>query len=143
MPVRGDFTRGIFASVYTGCDLSEEGAFELYEEFYKGAAFTFVSPRPVDLKQVVNTNKCLVSLEKHGGKLVTILVYNAGDDSYDVIPEYNIIGESNGKVYIAAYPTDVQFDESDKKSYSDYMAVLDEVSKLKEGTEGCPLVFNN
>ena len=70
VPVRGDFTRGIFASVYTDCDLSEEGAFELYEEFYKGAAFTFVSPRPVDLKQVVNTNKCLVSLEKHGGKLV-------------------------------------------------------------------------
>ena len=80
---------------------------------------------------------------KHGGKLVTILAYDAGDDSYDVIPEYNVIGTSNGRKYIAAFPTDVQFDESDKKSYSDYMAVLDEVSKLKEGTEGCPLVFNN
>ena len=80
---------------------------------------------------------------KHGGKLVTILAYDAGDDSYDVIPEYNVIGTSNGRKYIAAFPTDVQFDESDKKSYSDYMAVLDEVSKLKEGTEGCPLVFND
>ena len=78
-----------------------------------------------------------------GGKLVTILAYDAGDDSYDVIPEYNVIGESNGKVYIAAYPTDVQFDESDKKSYGDYQAVFEEVSKLKAVTEGCPLIFNN
>ena len=62
---------------------------------------------------------------KHGGKLVTILAYDAGDDSYDVIPEYNVIGTSNGRKYIAAFPTDVQFDESDKKSYSDYMAVLE------------------
>lgn len=79
----------------------------------------------------------------HGGKLVTILAYDIGDDSYDVIPEYNIIGEKNGKVYIAAYPTDVQFDESDKKSYGDYMAVFEEVSKLKADTEDCPLIFNN
>ena len=78
-----------------------------------------------------------------GGKLVTILAYDAGDESYDVIPEYNVIGESNGKVYIAAYPTDVQFDESDKKSYGDYQAVFEEVSRLKADTEGCPLIFNN
>ena len=78
-----------------------------------------------------------------GGKLVTILAYDAGDESYDVIPEYNVIGESNGKVYIAAYPTDVQFDESDKKSYGYYQAVFEEVSRLKAGAEGCPLVFNN
>lgn len=87
-------------------------------------------------------NKAL-NKAKHGGKLVTILAYDVDDDSYDVIPEYNVIGESNGKVYIAAYPTDVQFDESDTKSYADYQAVFEEVSKLKEETEGCPLLFKN
>lgn len=70
VPVRGDFARGIFASVYTECDLSEEDAKALYEDFYRDAAFTFCSDAPLDLKQVVNTNKALVHVEKHGGKLV-------------------------------------------------------------------------
>lgn len=70
VPVRGDFARGIFASVHTDCDLSLEEARKLYEDFYADAAFTFVSRNPIDLKQVVNTNKCIVALEKHGDKLV-------------------------------------------------------------------------
>lgn len=70
VPVRGDFARGIFASVHTDCDLSLEDAQKLYEDFYADAAFTFVSRNPIDLKQVVNTNKCIVALEKHGDKLV-------------------------------------------------------------------------
>ena len=70
VPMRGDFTRGIFASVHTDCPLSEEEANQLYREYYKDAAFTFVTDFPVDLKQVVNTNKCLVHVEKHGSKLV-------------------------------------------------------------------------
>lgn len=70
VPVRGDFARGIFASVYTECGLSEEEATALYKDFYEDAAFTFYSDAPVDLKQVVNTNKALVHVEKHGGKLV-------------------------------------------------------------------------
>lgn len=70
VPVRGDFARGIFASAYTDCALSTEEAVALYKDFYKDAAFTFVSDKAVDLKQVVNTNKCIISLEKHGGKLV-------------------------------------------------------------------------
>ncbi|MCQ2115442.1 MAG: N-acetyl-gamma-glutamyl-phosphate reductase [Bacteroidales bacterium] len=70
VPVRGDFARGIFASVHTDCDLSLEEAQKLYEDFYADAAFTFVSRNPIDLKQVVNTNKCIVALEKHGDKLV-------------------------------------------------------------------------
>ena len=70
VPVRGDFARGIFASVYTDCDLSEEAAVKLFKDYYKDAPFTFVSPRPVDLKEVVNTNKCVLHLEKHDGKLV-------------------------------------------------------------------------
>lgn len=70
VPMRGDFARGIFASVHTKCSLSIEEATKLYKDYYAGAAFTFVSDSPVDLKQVVNTNKCIVSLEKHGDTLV-------------------------------------------------------------------------
>lgn len=70
VPMRGDFARGIFANVHTDCPLSEEEADRLYKEYYKDAAFTFVADFPVDLKQVVNTNKCLVHVEKHGSKLV-------------------------------------------------------------------------
>lgn len=70
VPLRGDFARGIFASVYTDCGLSEEEVRRLYREYYADAAFTFVSETPVDLKQVVNTNKCILSVEKHEGKVV-------------------------------------------------------------------------
>ena len=70
VPLRGDFARGIFASVYTRCDLSEEEALELYRNYYRDAAFCFVSAAPVDLKQAVNTNKCLISLTKKGNKLI-------------------------------------------------------------------------
>lgn len=74
VPMRGDFARGIFASVHTFCPLSDTEATELYTDFYSPAAFTFVAKRSVDLKQVVNTNKCLLSLEKHGDKLVVCSV---------------------------------------------------------------------
>ena len=70
VPMRGDFARGIFASVTLDCPLDQEQAQELYEVYYTGAAFTHVSAKPVDLKQVVNTNKCIVAVEKHGSKLV-------------------------------------------------------------------------
>ena len=69
VPMRGDFARGIFASVYTDCDLTAEQATALYNDFYKDAAFTFVSERDVDLKQVVNTNKAVVRVAKYGNKL--------------------------------------------------------------------------
>ena len=69
VPMRGDFARGIFASVYTDCDLTTEQATALYNDFYKDAAFTFVSERDVDLKQVVNTNKAVVRVAKYGNKL--------------------------------------------------------------------------
>ena len=70
VPMRGDFSRGIFASITTDCSLEEGEAVKLFEDYYSGAAFTFVSPSPVDLKDVVNTNKALVHVEKHDGKLV-------------------------------------------------------------------------
>ena len=70
IPYRGDFPRGIIASIYTECDLSLEEAVNLYKEYYKEAAFTFVADKNIHLKQVVNTNKAVLSLEKHGNKLL-------------------------------------------------------------------------
>lgn len=72
VPVRGDFPRGIFAMSYIDSDLSIEEAQKLYKDFYAEAAFTHVSDRPVDLKQTVNTNKAVISLEKHGSKLLIV-----------------------------------------------------------------------
>lgn len=72
IPVRGDFARGIFAMTYIDTDLSLEEAVSIYKKFYADAAFTHVSDRPVDLKQVINTNKAVISLEKHGSKLLII-----------------------------------------------------------------------
>lgn len=74
VPFRGDFARGIFASIYTEFSGSLEDAETLYKEFYKEAAFTFVSEKNIDLKQVVNTNKCILHLEKHGNKLLILSV---------------------------------------------------------------------
>lgn len=70
IPVRGDFSRGILASIHTRCSVSAEEAMDIYRDFYRNAAFTFVFDRNVDLKQVVNTNKCLLSIEKHGEQLL-------------------------------------------------------------------------
>ena len=70
VPMRGDFARGIFATVHLDCALSADEAGTLYRTCYEDAPFTFVSDRPLDLKQVVNTNKCLLHIEKHSGKLV-------------------------------------------------------------------------
>ena len=74
VPMRGDFARGILASVYTDTALSIEEARALYQDYYKEAAFTFVAGKNVDLKQVTNTNKALVWLEKHGNKLMIVSV---------------------------------------------------------------------
>ena len=74
VPMRGDFARGIFASVYTKCDLTAEQAVELYNDFYRDAAFTFVAEREVDLKQVVNTNKAIIRVAKYGDKLHIVSV---------------------------------------------------------------------
>lgn len=69
VPMRGDFTRGIFASVYTSCPLTEEEATKLYADYYAKAEFTHNAERAIDLKQVVNTNKALVHVAKYGSKL--------------------------------------------------------------------------
>ncbi|MEI5983599.1 MULTISPECIES: N-acetyl-gamma-glutamyl-phosphate reductase [Sphingobacterium] len=77
IPQRGDFARGIFSAIYVDVDLSEEEAYELYEDFYATHPFTHVSKANIDLKQVVNTNKSIMHLEKHGNKL---LILNATDN---------------------------------------------------------------
>lgn len=69
VPMRGDFTRGIFASVYLNSSLTEEEARSLYADYYAEAEFTHFTTRPIDLKQVVNTNKGLVHVAKYGRKL--------------------------------------------------------------------------
>ena len=77
MPNRGDFSRGIFATTYTKFDGTLEEAKAIYKEYYKDAAFTIVSDESIFMKQVVNTNKCLVQLEKHGNKLlITSIIDN-------------------------------------------------------------------
>ena len=70
IPYRGDFTRGIIANCYTKFDGTIEQAYQIYNDYYANSNFTHVSPTPVALKQVVNTNKCLVSLEVCDGKLL-------------------------------------------------------------------------
>lgn len=70
VPVRGDFPRGIWITSYLDCNLSLDEAYALYEAYYEGHPFTHVSRKQIDLKQVVNTNKVLVQLEKQDGKLV-------------------------------------------------------------------------
>lgn len=70
VPWRGDFTRGIFISSQISCDLSLHELNNLYETFYEGHPFTHITKEPVFLKQVVNTNKCLIQLEKAGSLLV-------------------------------------------------------------------------
>lgn len=74
VPMRGDFTRGILASVYTACPLDEEAARKLYADYYAAAAFTHATTRSIDLKQVVNTNKALVGVSKYGDKLHIVSV---------------------------------------------------------------------
>jgi len=77
VPWRGDFTRGIFISSQIRCDLSLIELNELYDAFYAEHPFVSVSKEPVFLKQVVNTNKCVINIEKVG---VQIVIHSAIDN---------------------------------------------------------------
>ena len=77
VPWRGDFTRGIFVSSVIDVELPLEKIIDLYSTFYKGHPFTSVSTETVDLKRVINTNKCMIGLEKEENKLV---VHSAVDN---------------------------------------------------------------
>ncbi|WP_035483313.1 N-acetyl-gamma-glutamyl-phosphate reductase [Algoriphagus marincola] len=92
VPYRGNFARGIWITAYFPFEGSLEEAKALYKEFYKNAAFTHVADHDIDLKQVVNTNKCLVYLQKEAGQLV---IYSAIDNllkgaSGQAVQNYNL-----------------------------------------------------
>ncbi len=72
IPVRGNFTRGIFASIYLNFAGTEEDAVKLYKDFYKDSPFVIITDKNPDLKQVINTNKCVLYVEKHGNKLLIL-----------------------------------------------------------------------
>ncbi len=77
MPNRGNFSRGIFATAYTNFEGTLEEAKKLYQGFYKDTQFTHISKEALHLKQVVNTNKCLIHLHKHKNKLlITSIIDN-------------------------------------------------------------------
>ena len=79
VPMRGDFTRGIFASVYTKWNnsMSEEEVLNLFKEYYKESSFVFVSDKSISLKEVVNTNKVLLHVEFHNGYIyITSIIDN-------------------------------------------------------------------
>lgn len=69
VPWRGDFTRGIFVTSVVDCELTLQETTALYKDYYRPHAFTFVADGMIDMKQAINTNKCLVHLEKIGNKL--------------------------------------------------------------------------
>ena len=77
VPWRGDFARGIFISSIIACDLELEKVYNLYNDFYKDSPFVKISEKPIDMKQVVNTNFCVIQIEKQGNK---IAVHSAIDN---------------------------------------------------------------
>lgn len=72
IPVRGNFSRGILASVYTTCEWSLIEAMVHYQNYYMDHPFVVISDENTDVKQAVNTNKCFLHLEKHGDKLLIV-----------------------------------------------------------------------
>ncbi|MDR0429214.1 MAG: N-acetyl-gamma-glutamyl-phosphate reductase [Tannerellaceae bacterium] len=72
IPVRGNFSRGIFATTYVDTKIELEEFRRIYAEYYNDHSFTFITDKNPDLKQVVNTNKCLIHLQKFGNKLLII-----------------------------------------------------------------------
>ena len=72
IPQRGCFTRGIFVTAYAKCDLPIGEVQQIYADYYRDAAFTHFVTKSPDMKQVVNTNKALVYVEKHEDQLLMI-----------------------------------------------------------------------
>ncbi len=74
VPVRGDFPRGIMVSTYFDSDLPEDEVRGIYEDFYKDAPFTSVAPFSIDMKMVVGTNRCILSVRKYGRKVHVVSI---------------------------------------------------------------------
>lgn len=70
VPMLGSSSRGLIAAVYLDCNLTIEAVRELYEKFYEDHNFTFIVDHQPEVKEVINTNKCIIHLEKHGNKLL-------------------------------------------------------------------------
>ena len=70
IPYRGNFTRGILVTAYQYCEWPLEEAIRVYQEYYQDHPFTWVSEKALDVKQVVNTNKCYINLTMHNGYLM-------------------------------------------------------------------------
>lgn len=77
VPWRGDFTRGIYVSSTVKSSLSAGQAVDLYKDFYKGHPFAIVNEGTIDMKQVINTNKCLIGIEQQGD---VIVIHSAVDN---------------------------------------------------------------
>lgn len=77
IPNRGDFARGIFATLYTTAEESLDEIVAKYEDFYKNEPFVTVTTTNINMKQVVQTNKCIISLTKKGNRiLITSIIDN-------------------------------------------------------------------
>lgn len=74
IPMRGPFARGIMAVMYLDCPVELDVVKKLYEDFYSDHNFTFITDKAPDLKDVVNTNKCIIHLDKIDGKLLITTV---------------------------------------------------------------------
>ena len=106
VPWRGDFTRGIYTSSVLDCSLPIEAVLEMYADYYAAHPFVVVSETPIHLKQVVNTNKCVLQIEKQGNKLV---VHSAIDNlvkgaSGQAVQNMNLLfglGETTGLLFKA------------------------------------------
>lgn len=72
IPYRGDFPRGIFATIVVKTKVDIEEIKRIYDEYYDKDSFVFIVEKSINLKEVVNTNKCLIHLEKHGDKLLIV-----------------------------------------------------------------------
>jgi len=70
VPCHGNFTRGIFTTIMLKNSVSLSALEDLYEQYYADDSFTYLSPGPIDLKQVVHTNRCFIHLDKHAGNLL-------------------------------------------------------------------------
>jgi N-acetyl-gamma-glutamyl-phosphate reductase len=108
LPLRGDFTRGIFASIYTHCDLEEKALLDLYQRYYQDAPFTRITRDTIHLKQVVNTNNCLIQVQKIDGQaLITVVIDNLlKGASGQAVQNLNLMAglpETTGLMLKAAY----------------------------------------
>ena len=77
IPMRGNFTRGILVSAYTETDATFEEIKAIYTAAYASEPFTQITEKNIHLKQVVNTNNCLLQIEKYDNKvLITSVIDN-------------------------------------------------------------------